>query len=72
MIVLEAIEPAARIQAEDCRLCLLGEGSEIVGMALSDFGQIAGLLESLDRVIADGLQHGEAVAGVPEEALLDK
>jgi hypothetical protein len=53
-------------------LCLLGEREEVLGVAPPQFLGLARVLEPLGRVLADRLQHPEALLSVAEKALVDE
>ena len=72
MLLLEAVEPY-RVDFAGVRLRLLGERQEVFGVAAREVVCLAGLLEPLGRVLADRLQHPEAVVVADaDEALVDE
>src|SRR5207302_3420411 len=66
---LEPVEPLFRIAAE-VRICLLGESDIVLGKNSADVLGFAGFLELLGGVLADRLQHPEALVTVAEHALV--
>src|SRR5262249_58337676 len=72
---IEARRPDVLARADELGLCLLRQPREITGMARPQFVLFAGLCESLERVLANDLEHREAPlvrAGVGDEALVRK
>src|SRR5436190_5374921 len=53
-------------------LRLLGERNKPLGMAALQVVGLAPLVETLEPVVADRLEHPEALARMPDEALLDE
>src|SRR5919201_172396 len=73
---LEPVQPGAaavpvrrRAVLQQVRLRLLGESEEVLRVAAAKLLRLARRLQPLARVLADRLQHPEALAGVPREAL---
>ena len=53
-------------------LGFLRQAQEIVGVALPETVTVSLVLESLGGVLADRLQHPEALLRVPQQALVDE
>jgi hypothetical protein len=62
-----------------CLLCsgqmglgFLRHAQEVLGVALADGFSVLQLIEPLGGVLAERLQHPEALARIPEQALIDR
>jgi hypothetical protein len=53
-------------------LGFLRHAQEVLGVALADGFSVLQLIEPLGGVLADRLQHPEALARIPEQALIDR
>ena len=72
MLGVEARKPDSLVRPRQLGRALLGESEELPGVACVEIVALAGCLQPLDGELADRLEHPEALAGVPEEALVDE
>ena len=59
-LCVEPLEPLALLGAEQARLGLLGEHEVEVGVATADGLAVAARRQTLERVLADRLEHSQA------------
>src|SRR6266540_548065 len=71
VLALHAVEPLPGLLAE-IRLRLLREGQEVLRVAAPQLLGLARMLEPLDRILPDRLQHPKPLLRVAEEALVDE
>ena len=72
MLVIEPFDPSRQGRSSQLRLGGLHERKEMIGVAASELIGLGPLYEAIERVLADRLQHPEAVASVAKEALVDE
>ena len=72
MLRFEAVEPDRRARAAQLGLRELRQLEEVRAAPTSQLLGSAGLLESLERELADRLQHPETLLRVADEALFDE
>ena len=72
VIVLQPLQPGRLLGALQGRLGLFGEREEVIRVPATDLVGLARGLEALTGKLADRLQHPEAPAGPPDEALVDE
>jgi hypothetical protein len=68
---LQPVEPFTRRLAE-MRLRILDESEEVLRVAAAQLLALGRVVEPLDRILANRLEHPEAFAGSPHETLLDE
>jgi hypothetical protein len=50
----------------------VGQGDEVLRVAAAQLGLLAALRQLLERVLADRLEHPEAIVRAAKQALLDE
>ena len=72
MFCLEPFQPRCLLCSGQMGLGFVRQPQEILGVAAAEGLSIFELLESLGGVLADRLQHPEALPRIPEQALVDQ
>src|SRR5262249_6613095 len=66
------LEPLAELLPLDNQVGGFGDGEEELGATPADLVRFGALVEPLRCVLADRLEHPEALVRIPEQALLDE
>jgi hypothetical protein len=72
VVALEQHEPVGLSLTRQLGISALSEGDEVRGVATAQVGSRIQLVQPLDSVFPDCLEHREALAGVPEKALVNQ